>query len=325
MTVDDFVDEMLSSSPPSPPIRHSTRGLTLYPKPQRRQELSMDIGIGLPNNIVDVPGSLMVEWARRAEQRGFDCVTTIDRLIYPSIDSVIALALAAGATNELVLVTNILLAPLYPPAILAKQLASLTLAAGERVVIGIAVGARDDDYIAAGVEFHERGRLLDHQVATMREAWSGKPLVGDTPISPQPVHIPLLFGGRGKATLRRATTVGAGWVAGALRDYKGQAEFLDRVRRGWREAGRSGEPTNHASVNFAIGGDEVADTGRRHLAHYYGFKPEYAKLNVDDIVTTPQDARDTVRVYRELGFDRLLFHPAVASLEQVDRLADAVL
>jgi alkanesulfonate monooxygenase SsuD/methylene tetrahydromethanopterin reductase-like flavin-dependent oxidoreductase (luciferase family) len=285
----------------------------------------MDIGIGLPNNVVGVPGPLMVDWARRAEQRGFESVTTIDRLIYPSIDSVIALALAAGATTNLALVTNILLAPLYPPAILAKQLAALALAAGDRLAIGIAVGAREDDYIAAGVEFDKRGRLLDQEVTALREAWNGKPVVGDSSIVPQPVDIPLLFGGRGKATLRRATTVGDGWVAGALRDYPGQAEFLDRVRQGWRAAGRVGEPTNHASVNFAIGGRDVADAGRRHLAHYYGFKPDYAKLNVDDLITTPQDARDTVRAYSDLGFDRVLFHPAVASLDQVDRLADAVL
>jgi alkanesulfonate monooxygenase SsuD/methylene tetrahydromethanopterin reductase-like flavin-dependent oxidoreductase (luciferase family) len=279
----------------------------------------MKIGIGLPNNVVGAPGPLMAEWARRAEQRGFESVTTIDRLIYPSTDSIIALALAAGATTDLRLVTNILLAPLYPPAILAKQLASLAVAAPDRLAVGIAVGAREDDYAAAGVDFDKRGRVLDEEVATLREAWR------DSQLSPQPVDIPLLFGGRSKATLRRATTIGDGWVAGALRDYPGQSDFIDRVRAGWREAGRAGEPQNHASVNFAIGDDGVAESGRKHLAHYYGFKPEYAKLNVDDIVTTSQDARDTVRAYRDLGFDRLLFHPAVASLDQVDRLADAVL
>ncbi len=69
----------------------------------------------------------------------------------------------------------------------------------------------------------------------------------------EPVHIPLLFGGRSKATLRRATTIGDGWVAGALREYKWQGEFLELVRKGWQEAGRTGDPHNHASVNFAIG------------------------------------------------------------------------
>ncbi len=284
----------------------------------------MKIGIGLPNNVVGVPGPMMVEWARRAEQRGFESVTTIDRLVYPSLDSIIALALAAGATTGLALVSNILLAPLYPPAILAKQLAALALAAGDRIAIGVAVGARVDDYTAAGVEFGKRGRNLDEAVATMREAWRGAPIAGGTALSPAPVQIPLLFGGRSKATLRRATTIGDGWVAGALRDYKWQAECLELVRKGWQEAGRTGDPRNHASVNFAIGDQEVADSGRHHLGQYYGFKPEYAKLNVDDMITSPQDARDTVRAYRDLGFDRLLFHPAVATLEQVDRLADAV-
>jgi alkanesulfonate monooxygenase SsuD/methylene tetrahydromethanopterin reductase-like flavin-dependent oxidoreductase (luciferase family) len=284
----------------------------------------MKIGIGLPNNVVGVPGPLMVEWAQRAEHRGFESLTTIDRLVYPSHDSIIALALAAGATTELTLVTNILLAPLYPPAILAKQLASLALAARDRLAVGVAVGAREDDYTAAGVDFDIRGRLLDQEVTTMREAWRGTPVADGSPLSPEPVNIPLLFGGRSKATLRRATTVGDGWVAGALREYAWQGEFADRVRKGWREAGRDGEPRNHASVNFAIGDQHVAESGRKHLAHYYGFKPEYAKLNVDDVITTPQDARDTVRAYSELGFDRLLFHPAVASLDQVDRLADAV-
>jgi alkanesulfonate monooxygenase SsuD/methylene tetrahydromethanopterin reductase-like flavin-dependent oxidoreductase (luciferase family) len=285
----------------------------------------MKIGIGLPNNVFGVPGPLMIQWARRAEQRGFESLTTIDRLVYPSIDSIVALALAAGATTDLSLVTNILLAPLYPPAILAKQLASLALAAGDRIAIGIAVGSREDDYSAAGVDFDNRGRLLDHQVTVMREAWRGTPVAGGSALSTEPVHIPLLFGGRSKATLRRATTVGDGWVGGALREYAWQSEFADRVRKGWQEAGRTGEPQTHASVNFAIGDQHVAESGRKHLAHYYGFKPEYAKLNVDDMITSTRDALDTVHAYADLGFDRLLFHPAVASLDQVDRLADAVL
>jgi hypothetical protein len=134
-----------------------------------------------------------------------------------------------------------------------------------------------------------------------------------------------VFGGKSKATLRRATTVGDGWVAGALRAYPEQSAFAERVRAGWAEASRGGDPQIHASVNFAFGDDGVVQAGRDHLARYYGFIPDYARLNVDDMLTSAQDARDTVRAYRDLGFDRLLFHPAVASPDQVDRLADAVL
>ena len=74
----------------------------------------MKIGIGLPNHVAGVAGTAIVECARRAEQRGFDAVTTIDRLIYPSLDSVTTLALAAGATSTVALVSNVLLAPALP-------------------------------------------------------------------------------------------------------------------------------------------------------------------------------------------------------------------
>lgn len=285
----------------------------------------MKIGIGLPNHCAGVPGPLIVEWARRAEQRGFESVTTIDRLIYPSLDSIIALALAAGATTDLALVTNILLAPLYPPVLLAKQLASLADATGSRLAIGIGVGSREDDYSAMGLDYARRGRLLDEQVPVMRRAWRGEAVGGETPLCSAPVDILLLFGGRSDATIRRATTVGDGWVAGALREYPWQSAFADRVRTGWRDAGRPGQPQIQASVNFALGDDDVVGAGRSHLSRYYGFKPEYAQLNVDDMVATPTDAQDTVRAYRDLGFTRLLFHPTVADLGQVDRLADAVL
>jgi hypothetical protein len=78
-------------------------------------------------------------------------------------------------------------------------------------------------------------------------------------------------------------------------------------------------------VNFGLGSAEVVAAGREHLARYYGFAPEYAKVNVADMVCSADDARDTVRRYRELGFDRLLFHPTSAAVEQVDLLADAIL
>lgn len=282
----------------------------------------MQIGIGLPSHIANTPGPLTTQWARHAEQRGFDCVAAIDRLVYPSLDAVIALALAAGATEHIELVTNILLAPLYPAAVLAKQLAGIADAAPDRLTLGIAPGGREDDYLAAGSDFGGRGRALDHAIDVMHTTWTG---AGSTPLCPTPVTIPVLFGGQSAAALRRATTLGDGWAAGALRDYAGHRDFAVRVREGWLEAGRSGMPVLHASANFALGDDNTTNRGREHLASYYGFIPDYAKLNIADMITAPQDARDTVNAYRDLGFDRVLIHPCVATLDQVDRLADALL
>ncbi|WP_414686168.1 LLM class flavin-dependent oxidoreductase [Mycobacterium sp.] len=219
--------------------------------------------------------------------------------------------------------TNVLLAPLCPAALLAKQLATVADFAGDRLTLGLGVGSRPDDYAAVGVDFGRRGRVLDQTVGLLRAAWRPEAVAGDTGLCPAPVRIPVLFGGRSPSTIRRVATTGDGWSAGALRDYANQSSFADRVRDAWREAGRPGQPRLHASVNFAFGGEETVRLGRAHLQDYYGFKPEYAALNVADMLTSPQDAAATARAYRDLGFDGLIFHPCVAGLEQVDRLADA--
>ncbi|BBZ69010.1 LLM class flavin-dependent oxidoreductase [Mycobacterium paraseoulense] len=285
----------------------------------------MHIGIGLPGHIAHVPGPLTVQWARRAEHRGFAGLATIDRLVYESLDSIVALSVAAGATSEIGLTTNVLLAPLYPATLLAKQVATVAAVAGGRLTLGLGVGSRTDDYAAVGVDFGRRGRLLDASVGLMREAWRATPVTGDRALCPAPVQVPIVFGGKSEATLRRVATVGDGWSAGAVRDYHNQSLFADRIRDAWRGAGRAGRPQLHASVNFAFGDEETVRAGRLHLQSYYGFVPDYAALNVADMLTAPQDAAATVHAYRDLGFDGLVFHPCVAALDQVDRLADAVL
>src|SRR5947207_4225112 len=113
----------------------------------------MKIGIGLPNTIPGTPGSVLVEWARRAEARGFSTLATIDRIVYPTYDSLTSLAVAAGATSRIGLFTDILLAPVYPPVWLAKATASLHAASGGRLTLGIGVGGRPDDYAAMDRSF----------------------------------------------------------------------------------------------------------------------------------------------------------------------------
>src|SRR4051812_28660618 len=81
----------------------------------------MDVGIGLPNAVRGAQGPALVEFARRAEDAGFSTLGTIDRIAYPNHESLVALAAAAAATERIRLLTSILLAPLRPTALLAKQ------------------------------------------------------------------------------------------------------------------------------------------------------------------------------------------------------------
>ena len=102
----------------------------------------MKIGIGLPNPVPGTPGTRLVEWAKRAEDRGFSGLATIDRLAYPSYDSLATLAAAAGATTRIELLTNVLLAPLYPAPLLAKTAASIDQLSDGRLTLGLAPGGR---------------------------------------------------------------------------------------------------------------------------------------------------------------------------------------
>src|ERR687886_1213471 len=125
----------------------------------------MDIGIGLPNAVAGVDRAGIVDWARRAEAAGFSSLGTIDRLVYGNYESLIALAAAAAVTERIRLATDILIAPLRRnTALLAKQAATIDALSGGRLVLGLAVGGREDDFEISGLDFSGRGRAFDRQL-----------------------------------------------------------------------------------------------------------------------------------------------------------------
>jgi len=178
----------------------------------------MHIALGLPATLSHVTGTLLLDWAREADVGPFSSLAVIDRLVYRNFDAFTTLTAAAGATRRIRLMTSVLLTPLYPAVLLAKQLASLDALSDGRLTVGLGVGAREDDFTAVTAPFHSRGKRFDAQLEIMQRVWSGQPLNQDiAPIGPRPVQPEgpeILLGGSSSAALRRLGRWGSGYVAG---------------------------------------------------------------------------------------------------------------
>lgn len=290
----------------------------------------MRIGIGLPNVLPGTDGQLMLDWARRAEERGFDFVSTIGRLTYPSFDSLVSLAAVAGATRRIGVQTNVLLAPLVPEALLAKSVTTLAAFAGDRLTLGVGLGARESDYEYAGADFHRRGAILDRQIELLQRAWSGEGVLDGHRIGPTPPSRPgLLFGGHSEAMVRRVARWGDGWT-GATGGVDRNGPMLDRVRSAWAATGREGEPRFSALVYFGLGtGADDADVTEsesfRNLAGYYAFfGRERAESIGHEAARSAEAVREAVDIHRAAGFTDVTFTPTLPRLDQIDRLADVV-
>jgi alkanesulfonate monooxygenase SsuD/methylene tetrahydromethanopterin reductase-like flavin-dependent oxidoreductase (luciferase family) len=283
----------------------------------------MDIGIGLPNTLT-LTGTTMAEWARRAEERGFTTLSTIDRIVYPSYDSLTSLAVAAGATSRIGLFTDILLAPVYPPVWLAKATASLDAMSGGRLTLGLGVGGRPDDFAAMDRPFERRGRLMDETLDLLHRAWAGEPVTGDDiPVGPEPAagnRVSVLVGGTSDKAVERTVRYAEGWAFGGG-GPAAAAPLIEKVREAWQKAGREGEPRIAALVYFGLGDD---DASRAALRRYYGFLGDWVDGIVESAVRTPQAAKDIARDFAGVGVTELMFDPTIGTLDQVDRLADAV-
>src|SRR5829696_2345441 len=216
----------------------------------------MDVGIGLPNAIPGLEGGTVAQWARRSEQAGFSSLGTIDRLNYPNYESLVALSAAAAVTERIRLATTVLLAPLrISTPLFAKQAATLDNISGGRLRLGLAVGPREDDYRALGLDFVSRGEIFDEQLAELRALWDERGGDALDRFGPRPFREggpELMIGGSVGASFRRAARYASGWIMGGgtpdqLREGRGAAE------RAWQEEGRSGRPRIAALAYYVLG------------------------------------------------------------------------
>lgn len=167
----------------------------------------------------------------------------------PSPEAMVGLARLATLTERVTVGTSILLLPLYPPALVAKQIADLDRATGGRVTLGIGVGGEyPQEFRAAQVPIEERGRRTDEIVPLLRRLWTAEDVthrgpyypMQDVKIHPPPVQPggpPIIVAGRKEPAMRRAALLGDGWFP-YMYSPRRYADSVAAIRRRAAEAGR---------------------------------------------------------------------------------------
>jgi alkanesulfonate monooxygenase SsuD/methylene tetrahydromethanopterin reductase-like flavin-dependent oxidoreductase (luciferase family) len=283
------------------------------------------VGIGLNSTVPGVERQQVLDWARAADDHGFATLGGIDRLVYPGWDPLVALAAAAAVTERIELVTAILISPYRNTAVLAKEVATLDNLSGGRLTLGVALGAREDDYESAGMAGQQTGRRLDEQLDELRRIWAGEKLGFAGAIGPAPVRdggVPIIVGGGVQATFNRAARVGEGWIQGAV-GPDGFGSAAAGVREAWRSQGRDGEPRLMSLAYFALG-DDAQEDAERDLHHYYGWLgEEVAGMIVGGAAIGEEQVQQQIAAFTDAGCDDLILCPTSTDPRQVELLAKA--
>jgi probable F420-dependent oxidoreductase len=256
--------------------------------------------------------------ARAAEGAGFESLWGGEHVVLPDpqappspmaptdaiLDPVVALTYAAALTSRVRLGTGIIILPQRNPLVLAKELASLDVLSGGRLIVGIGVGYLEPEFRALGAPFEQRGAVTDEYLAAMRAVWGeAKPAYrgrfvdfANVQAHPQPVqrpHPPVVIGGRSAAAFRRAVSHGHGWYGFGL--------DLDATRRA---LGGLGEAAARYPRPAALGPLEVSITPGRGVGADVATCEQYAALGVHRLILMPSarlDADGLERHVERLG------------------------
>jgi len=285
----------------------------------------MKIGIGLPTQIRDVNPAIIPEWASRAENAGFCTLATVGRTAYPGVMDTVALAGAAAATSTIGLSSTVMLATVWPPVLLAKELASVDGMSGGRLTLGVGIGGnRPDDFVVDGLPAQGLGKRIDNDLEVYQRVWRREPVGGgvNAAVPAGTRTIPMLFGGMVAASYKRMAKWGQGYIAGSLPASTVKPLF-DSARQAWRDEGRDGSPKLVAIAYFVFGD---VDLGRNNVRDYYpAVGADYADTIAGAVHAGREGTKAAVESFAAIGADELILHPAHPDLDEIGKLAEAVL
>jgi len=285
------------------------------------------------------------EFARLAEEMGLDSVWLPEGLVneVPALDILMGMSGFIHHTRNITIGASVVLLPLRNPVVLAKEVSTLDLLSGGRVVLGIGAGGPPDSnptsFQACGVSMRERGARTDEALEIMTKLWTGAPVshqgrfysFQDIVMEPRPAqrpHPPIWAGGAAEGMLRRA----AHWCDGFVPVGVNPEEYgalWDRIQRYGETYQRDTTGmTKAVHLFYRVGNsrEEARRAGEEVLNRRRGFDLTLAD---DDRYAfgTAGDCMRTVERFVDAGITHFIFNALVPDAEvmgQVDRLVEEI-
>jgi probable F420-dependent oxidoreductase len=282
----------------------------------------------------------LIAYAVRAEELGFDSIWVWDHIFlgvdppFPVIDSLTMLTAVAARTTRIKLGTGVLVLPLRNPVVLAKELSSLDLIAGGRLLLGLASGWYKREFDAVGVPFNERGRIMDRNLEILRRLWTEEQVDGEYPphrlrgsnMSPKPARPPvMLIGGYVDRVLKRAALNG-GWLT-YFYTPGGFAKSWAKVRGFAEAAGKDpGALLNANQLPIYVGPRDAVEAP---MLQWLGEEWDYAAWSDSTkeaaIIGTVDECVDQLRAQLAVGVQKLIFIPYRYQSMQVEIIAREII
>ena len=225
--------------------------------------------------------------AQRAEALAYDSIWVSDHIVlprqvasfYPYAENGVAtftpdqpyyepiatLNFLAGCTQRVRLGTHVLIIPYRNPVTTAKQLSTLDVLSGGRVILGAGVGWMEEEFQALGLDTYAmRGAVTDEYLQLYKELWTkefpefqGEHFqISGAGFEPKPVqkpHIPIWIGGHTGPAIRRAAQLADGWMPIGLRPpaILEPEEMAAKIARLRTLTARAGRPEDAVDVTFS--------------------------------------------------------------------------
>jgi probable F420-dependent oxidoreductase len=310
-----------------------------------RLAMTATFGLALENFTPDRKTPSMdavVAYSQTAEELGFASVWAWDHIFlgarrpFPFLEALTTLATVAARTSRIQLGTGVLVLPIREPAILAKVTATLQIASGGRLVLGMAAGWYEREFEATGVPFKGRGAAFERNLDMVFRLWGSDDLSGEwdgrvlrhVRMLPRPEPRPqVLIGGYVDRVLKRAATLGDGWIT-YFYTADSFARSWAKIREFAEEAGRDpGQLRNAAQLPLCIGPsfEHATRSANEYVAEYFD-TPAWSESSADSAIRgTPEQCAEQIAAHIEAGVEHLIFCPYNYEPEQVHRLATEVL